>query len=577
VDFQQLFDKLKSLGGAMTRTQLVTLGVAFVLVVAVLGGSTWWLNSTDYALLFSDMDSETASQVVSKLKTLKVPFQLDPGGHAIRVASTRIDELRLELTSQGLPASGRIGFEIFDRTAFGATEFLEKVNYRRALEGEIARTIATISEVSSARVHIAMGKDSLFGEPRPAKASVVLKLRGQRPLATSTISGISNLVAASVEGLRPEAVVILDSFGRPLARPQEDANDPLGAAQLERQQRIERDMATRVVALLEPVVGEERVRVNVALKLNPASTEQTEERYDPNTVLRSKQTSSDVASGGQVPALVAGARGNMPPSADPKAPQAGTPAALATLPGSQRNAETSNFEVSRLTRHTIQPPGDIARLSVAVILDDDHVPQKQKDGSTKLTRSPRSREELQKIQGIVAAAVGLDASRGDQLTVENVAFDEPASEEGPAPSVFEKFTPQLQEGSKVVAVLLIVLFTFLLVVRPMLRTAGLLPEKKRKPGRAERAALKAAAKAEEAAAAAAAEAAARAAMPSLPKPRTVADLENEIEAQLEAEEHAKLSENRRLPVLSRRVSTMSLKEPENIAKLLRTWMQEGER
>ena len=274
---------------------------------------------------------------------------------------------------------------------------------------------------------------------------------------------------------------------------------------------------------------------------------------------------------------MAGARGNTPPSADPKAPQAGTPAALATLPGSQRNAETSNFEVSRLTRHTIQPPGDIARLSVAVILDDDHVPQKQKDGSTKLTRTPRSREELQKIQGIVAAAVGLDASRGDQLTVENVAFDEPAIEEGPPPTVLEKFTPQLEEGSKVVAVLLIVLLTFLLVVRPMLRKAGLLPEKKRKPGRAERAALKAAAKAEEAVAAAAAEAAARAAMPSLPKPRTVADLENEIEAQLEAEEHAKASENRRLPVLSRRVSSMSMKEPENIAKLLRTWMQEGAR
>lgn len=562
----------------MTRTQLVTLGVAFVLVVGLLAGSTYWLNTTEYALLFSDMDSETASQVVTKLKSLKVPYQLDPGGHAIRVASTRVDELRLELTSEGLPTSGRIGFEIFDRTAFGATEFLEKVNYRRALEGEIARTIATISEVSNARVHIAMGKDSLFGEPRPAKASVVLKLRGQRPLATSTISGISNLVAASVEGLRPEAVVILDSFGRPLARPQEDANDPLGAAQLERQQRIERDMAMRVVALLEPVVGEERVRVNVALKLNPASTEQTEERYDPNTVLRSKQTSSDIASGGQVPALVAGARGNMPPSADPKAPQAGTPAALANLPGSQRNAETSNFEVSRITRHTIQPSGDVARLSVAVIIDDDQVAQKQKDGSSKLTRAPRSREELQKIQGIVAAAVGLDTARGDQLTVENVSFDEPITEVGPAPQWYDKLQPQLEEGSKVVAVLLVVLLTFLLVVRPMLRKAGLLPEKKRKQSRAERTALKAATKAEDAAAAAAAEAAARSAvLPSLPKPRTVSDLEDEIEAQLEAAETAKFSENRRLPVLSRRVSTMSLKEPENIAKLLRTWMQEGER
>jgi flagellar M-ring protein FliF len=280
-----------------------------------------------------------------------------------------------------------------------------------------------------------------------------------------------------------------------------------------------------------------------------------------------------------VPALVAGARGNTPPSADPKAPpQAGTPAALATLPGSQRNAETSNFEVSRLTRHTVQPPGDIARLSVAVILDDDHVLQKQKDGSTKLTRTPRTREELQKIQGIVAAAVGLDASRGDQLTVENVSFDEPASEESPTQTnLIEKFTPRVEEVSKVIGVLLVVLFTFLLVVRPMLRKAGLLPEKKRKPSRREREALKAAAKAEAEAAAAAAEAAVRAALPSPPRPRTVSDLESEIEAQLEEEAHAKASENLRLPVLTRRVSTLSMKDPENIAKLLRTWMQEGER
>ena len=137
----------------------------------------------------------------TRLKAMKVPYQLDAGGRAIRVQSDRVDELRLELTSEGMPASGRIGFEIFDRTAFGATEFLEHVNYRRALEGEIARTVATLAEVSAARVHISMAKDSLFGEQRPAKASVVLKLRGHRPLAQPTVAGIANLVAASVEGL----------------------------------------------------------------------------------------------------------------------------------------------------------------------------------------------------------------------------------------------------------------------------------------------------------------------------------------------------------------------------------------
>ena len=158
----------------------MSLVVSFVLVVGVVGGSAWWLNTPNYALLFADMDEDAAGQVVTRLKSMKVPYSLDEGGRAIRVPATRVDELRLDLTAQGLPSSGRVGFEIFDRTAFGATEFLEKVNYRRALEGEIARTISTIAEVGGARVHIAMGKDSLFGEPRPAKASVVLKLREGR-------------------------------------------------------------------------------------------------------------------------------------------------------------------------------------------------------------------------------------------------------------------------------------------------------------------------------------------------------------------------------------------------------------
>ena len=223
-----ILEQLKAVTSKFTLTQLVMLAASFVLVVGLVGGSAWWLNRSEYVLLFDEMDAESAAQVVTRLKSLKVPYHVDAGGRAIRVRSESVDELRLDMSSQGMPASGRIGFEIFDRTAFGATEFLEKVNYRRALEGEIARTIATITEVSSARVHIAMGKDSLFGESRPAKASVVLKLRGQRPPATSTIAGISNLVAASVEGLRPEAVVILDSYGRPLARPSEDDSDPLG-------------------------------------------------------------------------------------------------------------------------------------------------------------------------------------------------------------------------------------------------------------------------------------------------------------------------------------------------------------
>src|SRR5688572_27316978 len=429
MDPQQLLARLRTLTSSFSGGQLATLALSFVMVVGIVVGSAWWLNAPSYVLLFSDMDPESAGQIVTRLKTLKVPYELEAGGTAVRVPSDRVDELRLELTSQGLPASGRVGFEIFDRTAFGATQFLEQVNYRRALEGEIARTIATITEVSNARVHIAMGKETLFGEPRPAKASVVLKLRTGRGLPESTIAGISNLVASSVEGLRPESVVILDSFGRPLARPR-DSEDIMAAQHVERQQRIEQEMAARVVALLEPVVGPDRVRVNVAVKLNPQSLEETEERWDPNSVVRTKQTTADQATSAALGGI-AGTRGNEPGGTA----AANNQAAAATGPSSSRNAETTTYEVSRTTRHMIQPPGEVARMSVAVILDDDHVAKTSGEGQTTIERKSRTPEEIQKIQGLVAAAVGLETDRGDLLTVENVAFDEPVIVE-PTPASF---------------------------------------------------------------------------------------------------------------------------------------------
>ncbi len=553
MDPQQLLSRLRTLLSAFSTTQLVTLAGTFVLVVGIVAGSAWWLNAPTYVLLFSDMDAESAQQVVSRLKDANIPYLLDDGGRGIRVPQDKVDELRLELAAESLPASGRVGFELFDRTQFGATQFLEQVNYRRALEGEIARTIGTISEVSHARVHIAMGKDTLFGEPRPAKASVVLKLRGTRPPSAATINGIGNLVASSVEGLRPEAVVILDSYGRPLARPEGDENDPMGAAQMERQQRLERELSARVVALLEPVVGPDRVRVNVAIKLDPQSLEETLESWDPNTVVRSRQASADQSNGGNGLAAVAGARGNTPVSPESPAP----PQATIAGPSTSRSSETTNFEVSRTTRHVIQPPGDVARLSVAVILDDDQATKQNEDGSTSVVRKPRTPEELQKIQALVAAAVGLETDRGDHLTVENVTFDEPLVEQGPAPTMLERYSPQIWEGSRIAVVALLGAIALFVFVRPLMRKAGVSPAAKEL-------------------------AAAVAAVPALAMPapgqgpKTVAELESEIDEELNAVT-AQYAESRRLPVLTRRVSSVTINEPESVAKLLRQWIADTER
>ncbi len=559
---QQFVTRLKSLGSALTPTQVASLAITFVAIVALVGGSALWLNSTSYSLLFSDMDAESASQLVAQLKTDKVLYQLDQGGRSVRVPADQVDELRLKYSAEGLPTSGRVGFEIFDRTAFGATEFQEHTNYQRALQGELERTIRSIKEVAGASVHLTMAKESLFAErEQPAKASVFLALRSaNRPLSQATVTGIARLVANAVEGLRPEAVVIIDNYGRPLVRPQDEGESALDGLAVERQQRIERDMTQRVVSLLEPVVGESHVRANVTVRLNTQSQEETEERWDPTTVMRSRQTSTEGAPLGAAAgsAGIAGARSNLPAAPAP-GPAPGTPAAAknaalqaaastpaAPAPGlvAGRASETTNFEVGKTVRHTVRPRGDVARISVAVLVDNEQVEKTGKDGKVTRTTKTRTPAELEKIQGIVASAVGLDTTRGDQLTVENIPFETAPEQAIPTVSTVERYAPQLLDVGRIGAVALLGLAALLLVIRPAIRrTLAALP--------------------------------AGATPQQLPQhlPRTVDDLQGELAAQLEGA-GAPAIESRKL--LGRRVAALAQKEPENAARLIRSWLSEEE-
>ena len=532
------------------------------------------------------MDSESASSVVSRLKTDKVEYQLDEGGRTIRVPASRVDELRLSFSSQGMPASGRIGFEIFDRTAFGTTEFLEHVNYRRALEGELARTISTITEVSSARVHIAMAKDSLFAtDKQSAKASVVLKLKGRKPLQSQTISAIAGLVASSVEDLRPESVVVLDTFGRSLTGKGESEDQDAGGMNLDKQHRLERDLTTKVVALLEPIVGEGHVRVNVAARLNTNSAEETEERWDPATVLRSRQTSSDIGAtptgamltgGGTVSA---GARANTPPGVSSSAPGA---VPIPPPPGTppSRTVESTNYEVGRMTRHTISPSGQVARLSVAVLIDDSRASAASTPGAAAAAPADaaaagasaappapvskaRSPEEIERIHNLVSAAVGFEEARGDQLTVENISFEdgEPFVPEPPK-SVMQRVTTVVQsdgalEAGRTLGVVLLAVLAFFMFLRPVMNRALTPPPQPM--------------------------ALPSAGMPNLPGApgapgslgmpgglQTIAALEQQVEAGLlRPEDH-------RITSLTRNVAKMADEEPEAVARLVRTWISDNE-
>jgi len=620
VNLEKTFAHLRKLTATLTGGQVAGLVMVFIAVVGVVIASAYWISQPTYQLLVSDMDAETASSVVSRLKSAKVQYQLADGGTSVRVPAERVDELRMQFASGGLPSAGRIGFEIFDKPAFGTTEFLEHVNYRRALEGELARTIGTLSEVSSARVHIAMAKDSLFvDQAQPAKASVVLKLRDNRPLPAVTARSIAGLVASAVESLRPESVTILDTFGRPLSRPEDDGTSTAGV-HFDRQQQIERDLATKVVAMLEPVVGAGRVRVNVSAILKTDTEESTEERFDPTVVLRSRQTSFEASTAAAVTGGVAGARANQPPAlststASPPAtsasvdtaaaptaaatnatatnptanPTAGNPAntdpaaSASTTPppanttsaadtnkplpntpqnaatvalsgplgtGSSRSSETTNYEVGKLTRHVISPQGQLARLSVAVILDDERVPSKAADGAVTTTTKAWEPAGLQRIQNLVIAAVGLDLKRGDQLTVENISFEVPAEiPEPPVPGfsdqAMEILKTQWPAALRGAAILMLASFAIFGVLRPLARRAGSMAAVPALP---------------------AAAAAAR-----LP---TVQEMEGAIESELEAKGGG---QGKRLPALTKRVTKLAGDEPEQLARVVRGWIAEGDR
>jgi flagellar M-ring protein FliF len=538
VDPAQIWNRLQALAASLSRTQLITLAVTFVAVVGLVGGTAYWLDSVPYRLLFSDLDAEAAADVIARLKEQDVPYRIEDGGRTVRVAEDRVDELRLDFAGRGLPSSGRIGFEIFDRTTFGATDFLEQVNYRRALEGEIARTIASLAEIAEARVHIALGKDSLFlADKQTAKASVVLKLRQQRALAAGTARAIATLVAGSVEGLDPESVVIVDTSGRALGAPAQ--RDEPDAAIVEGDERVERDLTTRLVALLEPVVGAGGVRVNVSAELTRHTEEETEERYDPNPVVRSRSVvgvPESMVAGGRV----AGARSNTPGVTPPE----GLPT---VVPG--RGSETTNYEVGKTVRHSVKPGGDLARLSVAVVLDDERVASAGTDGRVQYTARRRDPAQIAKIQNLVAAAIGFNPGRGDQLTVENISFEEVTLEERTQvqPPAWRQYVPVALTVGRGVAILVLATFALLFVIRPALRavfprTVPALPG----------------------------------ALPS-ELPRTVQELQDELDARLDSVDPERTFRVRGSTEVSRRVSAIAKGNPEDTARLLRSWLVEDVR
>jgi flagellar M-ring protein FliF len=426
------------------------------LVVASLVFIFSWSQKTNYQVLFTNISDTDSGLIVQKLKELKVPFQVD--GKGVLVPAEKVYELRLQLAAQGLPQGGGIGFEIFDKTNFGTSDFVQKLNYRRALQGELSRTIQALSEIESCRVHLAVPEKSIFQEKesRPT-ASVMVKFKPGRTLSQNQVQGIVHLVSSSVEGLNPEEVTIINNEGAMLTRPAEKEDVELSNSQMELQRNYEKGIESRIVNILEPMTGRDKVKAKVFAALDFTRIEKTEEKYDPNgQVVRSEQKTQEKSVSGTPGGGVPGTQSNLPNKKPPQTASSGNTV--------QKQSEVTNYELSKVVSRVISPAQELKRISVAVVVDGSYItPQ----GSKTKKYSARTEEEMKRYEEIVKKAVGFSAERGDEVRVVNMPFETASSEDLPEPTrdYWSVFLSVGRYAGPLVAFLLI----FLFVLKPLTR------------------------------------------------------------------------------------------------------------
>jgi len=427
-------------------------GLAFIVVIAVLVGLLQKGASYEYA--FTNLTAEDSSEAATVLKAADIPFRLEAGGSALAVPEDQVHAARLMLAAAGLPRGGGVGFEIFDRGDLGVSEFTQKVNLRRAIEGELARTISQLSPVRSARVHITLPEKGLYrNEERKATAAVVLNLQPGREIQERELAGIRHLVSSAVAGLHPGAVAIVDGRGTVLV-----GDDSDGVKLVGEQRKLETSMENRIIDLLEPVVGRGQVIAKVTAALDMREMHSKQDAYDPESAtLRSERSVIETnASSTENGAGVAGAAANQPLNPAPAAGGRGS--------GSQSNREDllKNYEVSKTTTETVARVPRLEKLSVAVLLADPE-------------GKPRPEADLRRLGELAKHAVGFDADRGDRFDISSAPFAlEQEAEAKPGPLWAQPRMIKLGAGALAVLVLLAVAAVFLLKRRKRPTRLGLL-------------------------------------------------------------------------------------------------------
>lgn len=483
----------------LSTTKKVVLLLVILGTVACMSMIMIWAGRPEFKVLYSNISSEDAGAILSRLKEKKIPYRISSDGKAILVPKEKVYELRLSLASEGLPKGGGVGFEIFDKTQLGMTEFVQNINYQRALQGELARTIDSFYEVVSSRVHIVMPVNSVFvEEEKPAKASVVIRLRPGMKLSKKEIKGIVNLVSASVPNLPSENVTVVDNHGDLLSSFIGDENSKLGeitSEQLAFQRRVEKGLEERVETMLAQALGPGKAIVRVSCSFDFTKQKETEEIFDPRKVIRSEQVLKQESGKNQnIPVGVPGVASNLVQTDTQKAQN------TVQKPTFKKEEKTVNYEISKKMRHTIAPVGKITRISVAVMVDgtyryvksvkndvknnvkNDAKKQADKGKQKKSEKDvvdagkweyvPRSQTEMSKLENIIKRAVDFDANRGDAIEVVNMPFETTRMRMEASGKKDKGIVTSLLHNTVLIKYLLsalAIMMLFIFVVRPIIR------------------------------------------------------------------------------------------------------------
>ncbi|MEJ2006631.1 MAG: flagellar basal-body MS-ring/collar protein FliF [Acidobacteriota bacterium] len=482
-DTSQALLQGKTLFLGLTRRQKIVIAACLISAVGGLWFFVSLLGRGDYQPLYSGLRPEEANILAKRLAQEGIPSRISSDGKSLSVPGDRLDKARLDMAAQGLPQTGRLGFEIFDQTNWGESDFDEKVNYQRALEGELERTIQDLNDVAAVRVHLVLPHESLFSDrEREEKASVLVKVRNG-PLSEKSLRAITYLVASAVDTLRPENVTVVDADGNvPIVlRGGVKPGSPEGASAYE--QALDKKLA----ATLTPILGIDHYVARATVEYDTSSKENTQEVYDPknSVVLTSQVTSDQSADGGE--SGIPGAASNVPQdvisntSSAATSSSGGDPASAGSYDSSGSDQETDGetsasktYAVGRSVTHTVQPPGGIRRISAAILVDDTTQTKMVKGHATRV-RQARTPEQLKQIQALAAAVLGLDAARGDFVTVENIPFHITPLHPSPPTTGVKKVQRFLNQNGDLVRYIILGLLgvlLFLFVFRPLVKQLG---------------------------------------------------------------------------------------------------------